>query len=77
MIISVVHISFSLFFLYSLFHLESELINMLYLIPTPKHQNILKVIYWWQFEKEQEKLQQIINSRLNDSGIPKMRYTYD
>lgn len=50
---------------------------MLYLIPTPKHQNILKVIYWWQFEKEQEKLQQIINSRLNDSGIPKMHYTYD
>ena len=50
---------------------------MLYLISTPKHQNILKVIYWWQFEKEQEKLQQIINSRLNDSGIPKMRYTYD
>ena len=64
-------------FLYSLFPLESELINMLYLTPIPKYKNILEAIYWWQFEKEQEKLQQIINSRLNDSGIPKMRYTYD
>ena len=51
---------------------------MLYLIPmSTKHQNILEVIYWWQFEKEQEKLQKIIDSRLINSGVPKTHYKYN
>lgn len=46
---------------------------MLYLA-TIKYKNLIKAIYWYQFEKEQKELLQIIDFRLNNSGISKSYY---